>query len=211
MKTRLTLLLAALVCSTARADDDNAFYFAETAVMPGGTTSIELHMRNTKADLTCLEAEIQLPDGLSAVLNEAGDPAVTLYRNRSAVHEVLSNVLENGNVKVLVSSIDGAVFRGTDGPILSICVQADEMAPTGECAVETVGESLLVTSDAEACYSVGVTGTVLITDDATAINEVSRTKDEELEGAPVYNLAGQRLAKKQSGINITGGRKELHR
>ena len=206
MRKGLILLLAAMLCNTARADGEAVLYFADAAVMPGGRTSLELHMRSNLSNLTCIEAEVQLPEGLSAVLDEDGDPAVTLLRNRSTEHEVLSNVLSNGNVKVLVSNIDGAVFRGTDGPILSISVQADKAAPIGECTVETVGESLIVSTDAEAYYSVGVTGTILITDDATALRQVQAADDDA-----IYNLAGQRIASPKSGIHVQKGRKTLYK
>jgi hypothetical protein len=214
MKKRYILLLAAFVWGTAQAKDNNTFYFTDAAVVPGETTSIELCMRNEATDLTCLEAEIQLPAGLSVVCDEAGSPAVTLYRNRSAKHEVTTNVLDNGNIKLLVSSIEGSLIEGDDGPLLSFCVQAEANSPRGECTVETVGESLLVDSEATAFYCVGVTGSVLITDDATSLDKV---KSEELrvksEDA-TYDLAGRKIAigtsskgKLPRGIIIKDGKK----
>ena len=208
MKKLYFLLLAAMAWGSALAQD-NAFYFTDAALMPGTTTNIEFCMRNTATDLTCLEAEIQLPEGLNVVLDEDGNPVATLYGNRTMAHEILTNVLDNGNLKLLISSIEGNLFSGEEGPLLSFCVEADEDAPTGEYQVETVGESLLVNTSAEASYSVGVTGNVLITDDPTSVNEELRVKSEE-SGA-IYNLAGQRLSKKQRGINIVGGRKELRK
>ena len=92
IKSRL-LLLAALTCSTAQAEDANTFYFTDAAVLPGETTNIELCMRNAEKSLTCLEAEIQLPEGLSVALDEKGNPIVTLYRNRTEGHEVLRLLL----------------------------------------------------------------------------------------------------------------------
>ena len=115
MKKAPILLLAALVWSSVRADDNNTFYFTDAAVMPGETTSIELCMRNTATDLTCLEAEIQLPEGLAVVCDEEGNPFATLYRNRTASHEILANVLDNGNLKLLVSSIEGNLVIGKEG------------------------------------------------------------------------------------------------
>ena len=208
-KTRI-FLLAAFMCGTAWAEDSNSFYFTDVAVVPGETSNIELCMRNTATDLTCLEAEIQLPEGLSVVCNEEGSPIATLYGNRSAKHEILTNVLDNGNLKLLVSSIDGSVLEGEDGPLLSFCVQASETAPRGACTVETVGESLLVDSEAEAYYSVGVTGNVLITDDATAIDNLPLNIDHS---EAVYDLNGRKLlnGKLPKGIFIRGGVKELHK
>ena len=207
-KRNYIILLAALVWGTAQAEEGNAFYFTDAVLKPGETTNIELCMRNTATDLTCLEAEIQLPEGLSVVCDEAGNPRATLYRNRTAEHEILANVLENGNIKLLVSSIDGKLVNGEEGPLLSFCVQADESAPTGECVVETVGESLLVNSEAEAYYSVGVTGNVLITDDPTSVNEELRIENEELNAA-TYDLGGRKMAndKLPKGVFIKSGKK----
>lgn len=204
---RISLLSAALLWGTAWAGNDNCFYFTDAAVLPGGQTSIELCMRNSAADLTCLEAEIQLPEGLSVALDEEGNPIVTLYRNRTEGHEVLTNVLESGNLKLLVSDIDGSLFSGEEGPILSFRIQAAEAAPIGESKLETVGESLLVDTNAEAYYSVGVTGNVLVTDDATRIDLTGT--HSSADGGRVYNLAGQRQNKMQRGVNIVGGRKVL--
>ena len=219
MKKGYISLLAALVCGIAWAEDNNTFYFTDAAVMPGEMTNIELCMRNTATDLTCLEAEIQLPEGLSVVCDVEGNPIAALYRNRMREHELLTNVLDNGNFKLLVSSIDGKLITGEDGPLLCFCVQAAETAPLGECTVETVGESLLVNSGAKAYYSVGVTGNVLITDDATSINEGLRVKDEDLDAA-IYDLNGRKIdssfftnrhSSLKKGIYIKGGKKEIVR
>jgi len=215
MKKGYIFLLAALVCGIAWAEDDNTFYFTDAVVMPGEITNIELCMRNAATDLTCLEAEIQLPEGLSVVCDEDGNPLTSLYRNRTPGHDILTNVLGNGNFKLLVSSIDGKLIGDGDGPLLSFCVKASQMAPTGEYAVETVGETLLVNTNAEAYYSAGVTGNVLITDDATPISK--ELKHEESDAA-IYDLSGRKVVNSKSsirklgsGIFIKDGRKELHK
>ena len=207
IKSRL-LLLAALTCGTALAEDANTFYFTDAAVLPGETTNIELCMRNAEKSLTCLEAEIQLPEGLSVALDEKGNPIVTLYRNRTEGHEVLTNVLESGNLKLLVSDIEGRLFRGEEGPVLSFRVQAAEAAPIGESKLETVGESLLVNAEAKAYYSVGVTGNILVTDDATGIDGDLRGMDAS---DAIYTLAGERVSKARQGIFIQNGKKKLHK
>ena len=205
---RISLLSAARLWGTAWAGNDNCFYFTDAAVLPGGQTSIELCMRNSAADLTCLEAEVRLPEGLSLVCDEEGIPIVTLYRNRTEGHEVLTNVLESGNLKLLVSDIDGSLFSGEEGPVLSFRVQAAEATPIGESKLETVGESLLVNAEAKAYYSVGVTGNILVTDDATGIDGDLRGMDAS---DAIYTLAGERVSKARKGIFIQNGKKKLHK
>lgn len=207
MKKIHLLVLALFACVAGWAEDNNKFYFTDAVIRPGETANIELCMRNDATDLSCFEAEIQLPEGLAIVKDAEGNPQATLYRNRIADHEILANVLADGNLKLLVSSVSGQALDDVEGPLLSFCVRADDAAPVGECAVQTVGESLLVNANAEAFYSAGVKGSVLITDDATAIESIQEHNGSGL----IYNISGQRLSKKQKGINIIGGRKELHK
>ena len=208
MKRIYILLISMLVWSDVKAED-NAFYFTDAAIMPGQTANIQLCMRNVATDLTCLEAEIQLPEGLSVVLDDDGNPVATKFHSRTAAHELLTNVLDNGNLKVLISSIDADLFGEGEGPLLSFCVQAEEDVLPGEYTVETVGESLLVSNAAEAFYSVGVTGNVLVTDDPTGITTTDN--GQQATDDKIYNLAGQRVSKAKNGIFIKGGKKELHR
>lgn len=206
MKKLYIFLLAGLASAGTWAEDD-AFYFNDAILMPGTSANIEFCMRNAATDLTCLEAEIQLPEGFVVALDEAGNPVVTPYPNRSAKHEILANVLDNGNLKLLISSIDADLFDEGEGPLLSFRVQADEDVLAGEYAVETVGESLLVSNAAEACYSVGVTGNVLVTDDATGIEAIDNR--QSTTDNKIYNLAGQRVSKARGGIFIQNGKKVL--
>ena len=171
-KLKHSSLLAALVCSSAWADDNNVLFLSDAILMPGTSATVELRMRNIATNLTCIEAEIRLPEGLSVACDENGNPDCTLYRNRSEqLHDICTSL---------------SAFQ-----------------------VETVGESLIVSAEAAAFYSVGVTGNVLITDDPTGINEELRMRNEESDA--IYNLAGQRVSKAKSGIFIRSGKKELHR
>ena len=207
--TRKHILAAFMFASAAAwAEEANTFYFTDAVLMPGETANIELCMKNVAADLTCLEAEIQLPEGLSLALDEEGNPIATLYRNRSVNHELLTGVLKNGNLKLLVSDIKRHVFSGKEGPILSFRVRANDTASTGECSVATVGESLLVNAEAKAYYSVGVTGNILVTDDATGIDGDLRGMDAS---DAIYTLAGERVSKASKGIFIQNGKKKLHK
>ncbi len=208
MKKLSTLLLLSLACCAVRSADDNTFYFPDAIVMPGQTTNIGLCVRNTATDLTCLEAEVRLPEGLSFVVDEEGNPMTSLCRNRIQGHELLANVLDDGSLKLLVSSIDGNPFSGDDGLILTFRVQAAEGAPVGECSIESAGESLLVDTEAEAYYASGVKGIVLITDDATGLQQSMPAPDRSED---IYDLSGRKVTRANKGIFIRAGKKELHK
>ena len=218
MRKTIIIQLAALASCAAWAEAGNTLYFTDAIVLPGETACIELCMTSAATDLTCLEAEIQLPQGLSVVCNDDGSPQMRLHPGRAAKHELLANVLSSGNLKLLVSSIDGDVIGSGDGALLSFMVEAAPTAITGEYQIETVGETLLVNTQAEACYQTGVTGSVLITDDATAIDVINDEKLKIKNGDAVYDLSGRKMAdgkwvdgKLPKGIFIKSGRKELHK
>ena len=204
-KTAL-FLLAAMATSLVKAEEANSLYFTDAAMLPGETANIELCMHNEGSSLSCIEAEIQLPQGISVVCDEAGSPVATLYRNRISSHTVLSNVLPNGHLKLLISAIDGSCFTGQEGPLMSFSVRADQTMSPGEYAMETTGETLMVDTAADAYYSTGVAGNILLTDNATAIDTRHAAETSE----PIYNLSGQMVEKAGRGrIYIQGGKKTL--
>jgi|GEM_PF-2084717 len=216
--TILSALSLILAFGTAKAADDNSLYFTNAIVMPGQQTNIEVNLRNTATDLTCIEAELALPEGLSFAVDETGDPVCSLLNGRAQEHELLANILENGNLKLLISSAEGALIRGNDGAFISICIEADTDALSGDYQVETVGESLLVDSNAEAYYNVGIAGGIMITDDPTGIDSQTAFGEDGTANGKIYNLAGQQISngkrsdkKLPRGINIVGGKKVLNK
>lgn len=199
MKRSQILLLAAFACGRALAADECALYFPYAVVQAGQSADLELCLRNSATNLTCIEAEVKLPEGINVECDAEGNPLVKLIGNRAAAHELLANILPDGNLKLLVSSADNSTISGKQGPILNISVRAAETTPSGEYALETVGESLLVDIRADAYYSVGNSGTLLVADEPTDI----RATGGETAGE-VYDLAGRKMAdsKKAHGINI---------
>ncbi len=85
------------------------------------------------------------------------------------------------------------VLTNVDGKVGFYKVKAGTTIPAGKA---------YITSDA------GVKAFYFEGDDATSVNEGLRKKNEESEAA-IYNLVGQRLQKKQKGINIVGTKKVL--
>lgn len=209
MKKLGILTILSLAFSSLWAADDNTFYFSEAIVVPGQAADIELSMKNSRTDLTCIEAEIQLPEGLVVAVADDGTPACSLNASRMADHEILANILDDGNLKLLISSLSGAPVAGDDGAILTFRVEAESDAPRGESAVKTVGESLFVTNNAEALYSVGVEGKVIITDDPTGIHSIDNGELIIDNVNATYNLAGQRVSSRKAprGIYIQGSKK----
>lgn len=204
MKKSSIFLFALLAFATmAKAQTKDRLYFTDAALMPGEMTNIELHLKSSDAKLCCVEAEICLPAGLSVVRDTEGAPIATLYRNCVTQHELLANVLDNGNLKLLISSTDGSAFSCDEGLLMSFCVQAEASMPVGEYILETSEESLLVNRAAEAYYSTGVQGKVLVMDDPTGVDAIQPVGSD----LPVYNLSGQRVQRAGNGIFIQGGKK----
>ena len=86
------------------------------------------------------------------------------------------------------------VLTNVDGKVGFYKVKAGTTIPAGKA---------YITSDA------GVKAFYFEGDDATSVDEELRKKNEESEAA-IYNLVGQRLQKKQKGINIVGAKKVMY-
>ncbi len=122
------------------------------------------------------------------------------------------------------------MVAGTDTMLIVVVQPANASVKTllwstSDASVATVSEEGVVTANSSGTATItaaatdgsGCTASVRIDvyDDATSINEMARTKDEETEGG-VYNLAGQKIMDGKSsnrnfprGVVIRGSKKEL--
>lgn len=91
-----------------------------------------------------IQAEVKVPAGMT-VTNVTAGP-------RAAHHNVIYNVLANGNVKVVIYSIDNTVFTGNDGALFNI-----EVAAAEDCGNVRIGKIRAADTDANG-YDLGYSG-----------------------------------------------------
>ena len=168
-------------------------------IAAGGEAEMVIDLTNPSDEITLVQFDLRLPDGLS--VKQTGGEYVYDIADRTTwrKHSLDANETD-GIVRFLLASSSNATLSGTEGAIITITLKADNTYKGGTVKLENI---LLVTPDekeikpADLSYTIGATGISTITMDAIDSN------------TPIYNLRGQRLAAPQKGINIIGGKKVI--
>ena len=95
--------------------------------------------------ITGLQFELELPEGFSVAKDENEKYKVSLSVDRSPTgeHNILEiSKLNNGRYLCICSSTSNAVFEGNEGELLSIELNIDESATSGEYVVNLKNISL---------------------------------------------------------------------
>ena len=168
-------------------------------IAAGGEAEMVIDLTNPSDQITLVQFDLRLPDGLS--VKQAGGEYVYDIADRTTwrKHSLEANAT-GGIIRFLLASSSNATLSGTEGAIITMTLKADNTYKGGTVKLENI---LLVTPDekeikpADLSYTIGSTGISSITTDAIDSN------------TPIYNLRGQRLAAPQKGINIIGGKKVI--
>ena len=168
-------------------------------IAAGGEAEMVIDLTNPSDEITLVQFDLRLPDGLS-VKQTGGDYVYDITdRTTWRKHSLEANAT-GGIIRFLLASSSNATLSGTEGAIITMTLKADNTYKGGTVKLENI---LLVTPDekeikpADLSYNIGSTGISSITMDAIDSN------------TPIYNLRGQRLAAPQKGINIIGGKKVI--
>ena len=168
-------------------------------ITTGGEAQMVIDLTNPNDEITLVQFDLRLPDGLS-VKQTGGDYVYDITdRTTWRKHSLEANAT-GGIIRFLLASSSNATLSGTEGAIITITLKADNTYKGGTVKLENI---LLVTPDekeikpADLSYTIGSTDISSITTDAIDSN------------TPIYNLRGQRLAAPQKGINIIGGKKVI--
>ena len=152
-------------------------------IKAGETKELFINLSNPYLDLTLLQFDLRLPEGLSIAVGN-GDYAIDLAGRTSWKKHSLMAIATNGITRFLLASNTNALIDGNDGNVISIKLTASDGFTSGDIMLEN---QLLVSPDAEdvmpADYIYSVGGTTSI--------DAMGSKVMQLEG--VYDLQGRRV------------------
>ena len=134
-------------------------------------------------DITAMQMDVVLPADCRL-------RAATLTGKASMTHQVMTHELENGRYRVVVFSSKKALLD-TDAAILNL---------------EIEGRGGLVSAEDIQCFD-AQNMPILSPDLSAVLTGISPIYADSDGDAPVYNISGQRVSKKQRGINIVNGSK----
>ena len=149
---KLFILLSALWVTVAAQARDN-IVVKNVEVPQGGTATVEVEFNNPDHTFTAFQMALQLPEGISGVLNDKGKLDI-VNGDRFDDHGLSSSVITGGFQLACLSNTTAAI-EGTSGVLFSFDVQADAALQVGAeltakftgIAFTTTGQAVEVTLD----------------------------------------------------------------
>ena len=127
----------------------------EAVVLKEGETGTIDFVLTNDVSLNGLQADILIPEGLELVANEQG--GLFNYSDRLSLNvEIGSNPIAGG-YRIMLASLSGDAFAGTDGTLFSFSVKANEVAENLTVTVENVRVSTTAISASYALSGFAVT------------------------------------------------------
>ena len=167
-------------------------------INPGGEATLIVDLNNPDDEITLVQFDLRLPDGLSIKqINDDFDIDMcdrTTWRK----HSLEANATD-GIIRFLLSSSSNTVITGSEGGIIKMTIVAAENYNDGTIVLEKI---LLVSPDEKEVKPDDVEVTTVTTGLAYAMKN---NKGYTL----IYSLTGQKLSSPKKGINIVGGKKIL--
>ena len=162
-------------------------------IAPGERRELIITLQNADMDVTMVQADLKLPQGLSLT----GE--YTLGNRTTEQNHQLYMSGQDGQHRLMLASPKNALLTGTEGAILRLTLTADASFQGGDIVLSNMlcaSPTLQAARQQQAVLSLG--GINGITDiDATG----------QAAGKKVYSLSGQRMAAPRKGVNIIGGKK----
>lgn len=157
--------------------------------------ALPIIMKN-ESEISSFQCDLYLPDGVEYVKNGNGDYQIELGRTTTDKHGVAAHLMDNGGLRIVCSSTKGTAFTGNSGRVLSVWIKCNQ--PIGNY-VARLNNIVLTNSDAARFTSSGVSCNVYVEDADAIVVPQSSTLNEVDE---IYFVNGQKLSKRQRGINI---------
>ena len=126
-------------------DYDYVLYFSETEVQSGTTSTLSLNLKNVAEDITAIQCDIYLPEGVewASTIDKRGNKVLTqptfnteTERTDETYHTITPvTQMSNGAYRVMCYSMQKEVFLDNDGAVLDIPVTISEEMEDGDYSV----------------------------------------------------------------------------
>ena len=161
-------------------------------ISAGEEKEMVIDLVNPDDEITLVQFDLDLPQGLTLKVVDGDYDIDIAGRTTWKKHSLNANAQADGTIRFLLASSSNTALSGTDGAIITMTLVADDNYTGGGYALRNI---LLVTPDEKETKPGDITVGI------RSINANDR------QDAPVYSIAGQRIAAPQKGINIIGGKK----
>ncbi len=202
----LNILALLLACGQTVADD--VLSVKDVSIPQGGTATVEIGLSNTN-EVTALQFDLILPEGLSVATNDRGRLAFA-KTERTMEHSLYMQENEQGEYRVLLYSTNLDLIMGNSGPFMTLTLQASpELVEQGKVFKDLTGKLtgiLLTQKDENRLIPADVSFIVSIFYDADGIGQLSEAQKAD---DATYDLSGRRVKKTVKGVYVKKNKKIL--
>lgn len=183
---------------------DVKLQIASFAIEAGAQKEMLIELINDK-EITALQFDLTLPEGLSIAQDEYGDiyqiagRIQYVGRQQTPSHSLDSNTI-GGAVRFKLTSLQNTPFVGSEGAIISITLQAASTFDSGDIVIDNI--YMAAPDETQFTQEPIVLSLKAI---PTTIKGVA---DSSVKSTEVYDLSGRKVkGQAAKGVYIVGGRK----
>lgn len=202
----LNILALLLACGQVVADD--VLSVKDVFIPQGGTATVEIELNNTD-EVTALQFDLILPEGLSVATNDRGR-LMFAKTNRTREHSLYMQENEPCEYRVLLYFTNLDLIEGNSGAFMTLTLQASpELVEQGTVFKDFTGKLtgiLLTQKDENRLIPADVSFTVSIFYDADGIGQIIEAQKAD---GTTYDLGGRRVNNVAKGVYIKKNKKIL--
>ena len=176
-------------------------YIDPFEINAGEEKEILVNLSNAGTEITAVEFDLFLPEGLEVVSDEYGyyiSPGSRTPNKRNP-HAVSGALLSSGAIHVICYHNSQLAFTGGEGDVLAITIKAADDLEPGNYTIDLKNIELVNPADP--------TNGILISDNNTVVTDIEQIEAEE-GTTMIYDLNGRRVAEPvKGGIYIINGKK----
>lgn len=194
-------------CTCAMADTDitdvpNTLYFSPITIEAGKSGTVHVSMKNNDV-VQSIGTWFYLPKGLRVVKDEEG-LLILISGDRDSArhpHSLGSNYVEASDVYKMYLLQSGAAFKGNDGEIFTIEVEADKDLAPGDYTLK-----FAETEFSNATAPLGILGNHIVFEGTITVTSPTGISDVNADDAnaaeEIYDINGIKIGKIQKGFNL---------
>lgn len=160
---------------------------------------VAICMINEPSNITGIQMDIYMPEGLSILSDEIGYFIELGSRTSTRKHEVYSSLQADGAVRVASASSKLYPFSGNDGDILVMTVVADKDFKSGTISLKNCVATGANTDGSDIVQYKPADYEATVMDYATGVQDITVNGDTQTE---YYNLQGVRVLNPEKGVYI---------
>ncbi len=165
--------------------------------IPGETVPLVVNLNNV-GDITALQLDLYLPEGLKVAEDEYG-PFITISNRASRTHQISHLYKPDGALRIVMVSMTNANINGNEGALLTFDVEVAESFPSGDYTID-MKKIVMATVQgveyrpADYSYAFNFTG------GESGIGNIET--DSPDSGTEWFDLKGVRVENPQNGVFI---------